>query len=67
MTVSHQHLEEFLAILHEVSHDYDLIVKANKYMILAVKNHKKITDEMNLRSIPVVSEYCDLRVTLDKS
>ncbi len=67
VTVSHQHLEEFLVILHEVSHDYDLIVNPKKCGIFAVKNHNKITDEMNLRGIPVVSEYCYLGVTLDES
>ena len=65
VTVSHQNLEEFLAILHEVSHDYDLIVNPKKCGIFAVKNHKKITDEINLRGIPVVSEYCCVVVTLD--
>ncbi len=66
MTVSHQHIEEFLAILHEVSHDYELIMNPNKHMILAVKNHKKITDEMNLRGISImIPEYRYLGVTLD--
>ncbi len=67
MRVSHQHLEEFLAILHKVSHGYELIMNPNKHAILAVKNHNKITDEIDLRGIPVVSEYCYLGVTLDLS
>jgi hypothetical protein len=67
VTVSHQHLEQFLAILHEVYHDYDLIVNPKKCGIFAVKNHKKITEEMDLRGIPVVSEYGYLGVTLDLS
>ncbi len=68
MTVSHQHLEEFLAILHEVSHDYELIMNSNKHIILAVKNHNKITDEMDLREISImIPEYCYLGVTLDLS
>jgi hypothetical protein len=41
--VSHQHLEQFLAILQDVSHGYELIMNPNKPMILAVKNHNKIT------------------------
>ncbi len=40
VTVSHQHLEEFLAILHEVSHGYKLIMNPNKHMILAMKIHR---------------------------
>jgi hypothetical protein len=54
-TISHQHHEEFLAILHEVFHDYDLIVSRKKCGIFAVKKHHKITDEMDLRGILVVS------------
>jgi hypothetical protein len=56
--VSHQHLEEFVAILHEVSHGYELIMSSNKHMILFVKNHNKITDEMELRGISImIPEY----------
>ncbi len=68
VTVSHQHFEEFLVILHEVSHDYELIMNPNKHMILAVKKHHKITDEMDLRGISImIPKYCYLRVTLDLS
>jgi hypothetical protein len=66
VTVSHQHLEEFLAILHEVFHSYELIMNPNKHMILAVKKHHKITDEMDLRGISImIPEYCYLVVILD--
>jgi hypothetical protein len=66
--VSHQHLEEFLVILHEVSHDYELIMSSNKHMILAAKKHHKITDEMDLRGISImIPEYCYLEVILDMS
>ncbi len=67
VTVSHQHLEQFLTILHEVSHDFDLIINPKKCGILAIKKHSKITEEMNLRGIPVVTEYCYLGVTIDES
>jgi hypothetical protein len=63
--VSHQHLAEFLAILHDVFHDYDIIVKPKKCGILTVKKHFKITSEMGLRRIPVLYEYCYLGVTMD--
>jgi hypothetical protein len=40
----------------------------NKHMILTVKKHNKITDEMDLRGIPImIPEYCYLGVTLDMS
>jgi hypothetical protein len=68
VTVSHQHLEEILAILYEVSHDYDLIVNPKKCGIFAVKKHYKFKDEMGLRGISImIPEYCYLRVTLDLS
>jgi hypothetical protein len=67
--VSHQHLEEFLAILHEVSHGYDFIVNPKKCGIFEVRNkHHKITDEMDLGGMPImIAVYCYLRVTLDMS
>jgi hypothetical protein len=66
--ISHQHLEEFLAILHDVSHDYELIMNPNKHMILAMKNHNNITGKMNLRGISImIPEYCYLGVILDIS
>jgi hypothetical protein len=66
--VSHQHLEEFLVILHEVSHGYELIMNPNKHMILAVKKHHRITDEMDLRGLSImIAEYCYFRVKLDMS
>ena len=40
VTVSHQHLEEFLAILHELSHCYELIINPNKHTIFGVKTTK---------------------------
>jgi hypothetical protein len=48
-SVTTSNLEEFLAILHEVSHSYELIMNPNKHIILAVKKHLKITDGMDLR------------------
>jgi hypothetical protein len=64
--VSHQHLEEFLAILHEVSHGYKLIMNPNKHMILAMKIHNKITDEVDLTGISImIPEYCYLGEKLD--
>jgi hypothetical protein len=66
VTVSNQHLEEFLVILHEVSDGYELIMNPNKHTILAVKNHNKITDEMELRRISImIPEYYYLGVTLN--
>jgi hypothetical protein len=66
VTVSNQHLEEFLAILHDVSHNYELIMNPNKHMILAVKNYHKITDEMGLRGISImIPEYCYFGVKID--
>jgi hypothetical protein len=65
VTVSNQHLEEFLATLHEVSHGYELIMNLKKCRIFSVKKHFKITSEMDLRRIPVMSEYCYIGVTLD--
>ena len=68
VTVSHQHLETFLAALHQVSRNYDLIINPKKCGIFAIKKHFKIiTDELNLCGIPVVSEYCYLGVTIDES
>ncbi len=68
MTVLHQHLEEFLAILHEVSHGYELIMNPNKHAILAVKKHHKITGKMDLRGISImIPEYSYLGVILDMS
>jgi hypothetical protein len=68
VTVSHQHLEEILAILHEVSQGHELIMNPNKNMIFAVKKHHKIKDEMELRVISImIPEYCYLEVTLNMS
>jgi hypothetical protein len=68
VTISYQRLEEFLAILNEVSHGYELIMNPNKHMILAVKKHNKISYEMDLRGIRImIPEYCYLGVTLDMS
>jgi hypothetical protein len=46
VTVSQQHLQNFFATLHEVSHGYELIINPTKHMIFAMKNHHKITNEM---------------------
>ncbi len=56
ITMSHQHLEHFLAILHNVSDDFDLIINP-KYNIFAVEKHGKIDDTMDLKRISVVQEY----------
>jgi hypothetical protein len=37
VTVSHQHLEQFLTILHQFSHECDLIINPKKRGILAIK------------------------------
>jgi hypothetical protein len=66
ITVSHQHLEHFLAILNDVSDDFDLIINP-KYNIFAVKKHRKIDETMDLKGIPVVQEYTYLGVTMDDS
>jgi hypothetical protein len=40
----------------------------NKLIILAVKNHNKITDEFDLRGILItIAKYCYLKVKLDLS
>jgi hypothetical protein len=54
ITVSHQHLEHFLEILHDVSDDFDLIINPKKCGIFAVKKHRKIDETMDLKGIPVV-------------
>jgi hypothetical protein len=64
ITVSHQHLEHFLAIIHDVSDDFDLFINS-KYNIFAVKKHSKIDEKMDLKGIPVVQEYTYLGVTMD--
>jgi hypothetical protein len=61
--VSHQHLENFLAILYDVSDYFDLNINT-KYNIFAVKKHRKIDETMDLKVIPVVKEYIYLRVTM---
>jgi hypothetical protein len=66
ITVSHQNLEHFLAILHDVSDDFDLIINL-KYNIFAVKKHSKIDETLDLKGIPVVQEYTYLGVTMDDS
>jgi hypothetical protein len=53
ITVSHQHLEHFLAIPHNVANNFDLIMNT-KYDILAAKKHRKIDETMDLKEIPVV-------------
>ncbi len=63
ITVSHQHLEHFLAKLYDVSDDFDLIINP-KYNIFAVKKHRKIDEIMDLKGIPVVQEYTYLGVTM---
>jgi hypothetical protein len=66
ITVSHQHLEHFLAILHNVSNDFYLIINT-KYNIFATKKHRKIDETMDLKGIPVLQEYTYLGVTIDDS
>jgi hypothetical protein len=53
-----------LAILHDVSNDFRLIINP-KYNIFAVKKHRKIDETMDLKGIPVVQEYTYLGVTMD--
>jgi retron-type reverse transcriptase len=53
ITVSHQHLEHFLVILHNVSDDFDLIINP-KYNISAAKKYRKIHETRDLKGIPVV-------------
>jgi hypothetical protein len=60
--VSHQHLEHFLAILHDVSDDLDLIINL-KYNIFTVKKYRKIDETIDLKGILVVQEYTG--VTMD--
>jgi hypothetical protein len=62
--VSHQHFENFLAILHDVSDDFDLIINP-KYNIFVVKEHRKIGETMDLKGIPIVQEYTYLGVTMN--
>jgi hypothetical protein len=67
ITVSHQHLEKFLAIIHDVSDDdFNLIIdpKCNTFV---VKKHRKIDETMDLKEIPVIQEYTYLGVTMDDS
>jgi hypothetical protein len=56
-----------LAILHDVSNDFDLIINPKKCGIFAVKKHRKIDETMDLKGIPVVQEYTYLGVTMDDS
>jgi hypothetical protein len=44
--------------VHDVSNGYELIMNQNIDVVSAFKNNNKITDEMGLRGIPVVPEYC---------
>jgi hypothetical protein len=67
ITVSHQYLEHFLAIVHDVSDDFDLIINPKKCGIFAVKKDLKIDETMDLKGIPVVQEYTYLGVTMDDS
>ena len=67
MTVSHQYLEILLATLHEISCEYDLKVNPKKCAILAIKKHNKIREDMDLKGIPVATEYCYLGVNIDHS
>jgi hypothetical protein len=66
ITMSHQHLEHFLAILHDVSDDFDHIINL-KYNIFGVKKQHKIDETIDLKEIPVVQEYTYLEVTMDDS
>jgi hypothetical protein len=57
-----------LAILHELSNGYELIINPKKCGILAVKKNFKITDKMGLRGILImIPEYYYLGATLDLS
>ncbi len=66
ITVSHQHPEHFLAVLYDVSDDFDLIINP-KYNIFSVKKHRKIDETMDLKGILVVQEYTYLGITMDDS
>jgi hypothetical protein len=56
--INHQHLVAFLTTLHEVSCEHDLRVNPKKYTVFAIKNHCKLSEDMYLKGIPVVTEYC---------
>jgi len=67
ITVNHQHLVAFLTTLHEVSCEYDLRVNPKKCAVFAIKNHCKLSEDMDLKGIPVVTEYCYLGVVINNS
>jgi hypothetical protein len=50
--------------MHEISTEYELRINPTKCAIFAIRNHRKIDEEMNLRGIPV---YCYLGVMIDHS
>ena len=65
--VNHIHLEALLATLYEVSQDFELRINPKKCAIFAVRDHSRITAQMNLQGIPVATEYCYLGVTIDNT
>jgi hypothetical protein len=69
LMTTHQHLDSVLTALHDVSARYNLRINPKKSAIFAVKAHCKLAryDEINLRGIQVVKEYCYLGVNLDES
>jgi hypothetical protein len=65
--VNHQHLVAFLATLHDISCEYDLRINPKKCAIFEVKKHQKLLEDMDLKGIPVATEYCYLGVVIDNS
>ncbi len=59
-----QRLDNVLETLFNVSQCYNLQVNPKKSAILSPKGHSKLM-KINLRSIPIVLEYCYLEVTVD--
>jgi hypothetical protein len=56
-----------LAVLQDISHGFALIVNLKKFGIFTIKNHFKISSEMDFRGIPVMPKYCYLGVTMNES
>jgi len=53
ITVNYQHLVAFLTTLHDVSCEYDLRVNPKKCAVFAIKKHCKISEDMDLKGLPV--------------
>jgi hypothetical protein len=67
VSVNYSNLETFLTTWNKISTKYELRISPKKCAIFAIRNHRKIADEMNLPGIPVTNEYCYLGVTIDHS